>query len=159
VVALLSSGGIQIAAQRFAGARRRDQAIGLALVAAGLGGVVVAAPLASLPLLAAGAATAGAGHGLAFINAQQELDEIAPADRGGEVPSAFIACIYAMVAGSVIATGVLDRRLSLTLSVAVAAVVLVLIALAAAAWQTGMPRRLSAWSRSRSRLASRPVSR
>jgi MFS family permease len=153
VLALLSSGGTQIAAQRFAGTPRRDQAIGLVLLAAGLAGVVVAAPLASLALLAAGAATAGAGHGLAFINAQQELNEIAPAEHRGEVTSAFIACVYAMVAGSVIATGVLDEWFSLAVSVGAVAVVLILMALAAAVWQAGTQRGLRGRTRSRSRFA------
>ena len=147
VLALLCSGGTQIAAQRFAGTPRRDQAIGLVLLAAGLVAIVLGAPLGSLALLAAGAATAGAGHGLAFINAQQELNEIAPAERRGEVTSAFIACVYAMVAGSVIATGVLDEWFSLAVSVGAVAVLLIVIALATAVWQTGMPRGLIGWTR------------
>jgi hypothetical protein len=77
-----------------------------------MAGANLATPLYAV---AAGAATAGAGHGLAFINAQQELNEIAPAERRGEVTSAFIACIYAMVAGSVIATPA--RRVVLARSV------------------------------------------
>jgi MFS family permease len=121
------------------------------LLAAGLAAAVIAAPLASLPLLAVGATIAGAGHGLAFVNAQQELNEIAPADRRGEVTSAFIACIYALVAGSVIAAGALDRWFSLAASVGAVDVVLILIALATAAWQTGMGRELS-----RGRLGTAP---
>ena len=148
VIALLASSGTQIAAQRVAGTARRDQAIGLVLLAVGLGAVVVAAPLASLPLLATGAVTAGAGHGLAFINAQQELNEIAPAERRGEVTSAFIACIYALVAASVIAAGALDRTFSLAVSVGAVELVLLVIALAAAAWQAGVARGWSAASAS-----------
>jgi MFS family permease len=132
-IVLLASAAAQIAARRLAGGGRREQAIGLLLLAGGLVGVVVAAPLESLALLAVGAAIAGAGHGLAFINAQQELNEIAPAERRGEVTSAFIACIYAAVAGSVVATGVLDRWFSLRLSVGAVALVLVAVALAVAA--------------------------
>ena len=108
-LALFASTGAQIAARRIAHTGRRDQAIGLLILAAGLIAVVAAGPLGSLALLAAGAAAAGAGHGLAFVNAQQELNEIAPAERRGEVTSAFIASIYALVAVSVIGTGALDR--------------------------------------------------
>lgn len=139
-LALLASSGAQIAAQRFAGAGRRDQAIGLVVLAVGLAGVVVAAPLGSLALLASGAGAAGVGHGLAFMNAQQELNEIAPGERRGEVTSAFIACIYAIVALFVVATGVLDEWFSLPLSVDAIAVVLVVLSLAAAAWQMNMLR-------------------
>lgn len=144
VLALLASSATQIAARRVAGSSRRDQAIGLVVLAAGSAAVVVAAPLASLPLLAAGAITAGAGHGLAFINAQQELNEIAPAERRGEVTSAFIACIYALVAASVFSAGALDRRFSLAVSVGTVELVLLVLALATAAWQTGIARVSSA---------------
>jgi predicted MFS family arabinose efflux permease len=134
-VALVASSGAQIAIRRLPAVARRDQAIGLLLLGAGLVALVAASPLGSLPLLLAGAVGAGIGHGLAFVNAQQELNELAPADRRGEVTSAFIAAIYALVASSVVATGALDRWLSLSLSVDIVAGVLVLLALAAAAWQ------------------------
>jgi MFS family permease len=114
---------------------RGGQLTGLLLLAAGLIAVVAAGPLGSLALLAGGAACAGAGHGIAFVNAQQELNELAPADRRGEVTSAFIAAIYALVASSVVGTGALDHWLSLSLSVDIVAGLLVLLALATAAWQ------------------------
>jgi MFS family permease len=160
-LALLASSGAQIAARRFAGAGRRDQAIGLVVLAAGLAGVVVAAPLGSLALLASGAAAAGVGHGLAFMNAQQELNEIAPGERRGEVTSAFLACIYAIVALSVVATGVLNEWFSLPFSVDAVAVVLVLLSLAAAAWQMdilrGRPRPASTSQRSTVASQERPL--
>jgi MFS family permease len=160
-LALLASSGAQIVAQRFAGAGRRDQAIGLVVVAAGLAGVVVAAPLGSLALLASGAAAAGVGHGLAFMNAQQELNEIAPGERRGEVTSAFLACIYATVALSVVETGVLNEWFSLPFSVDAVAVVLVLLSLAAAAWQMdilrGRPRPASTSQRSTVASQERPL--
>jgi hypothetical protein len=94
-----------------------------------------AAPAHSLALLLVGSLAAGGGHGLAFLNAQEELNRIAPGERRGEVTAAFIACIYVLVGSSVIAVGVLD--LWMALSAAVGAVALVLIALAAVAstWQ------------------------
>jgi hypothetical protein len=47
------------------------QAIGLVLLALGLIALVGASPAQSLALLASGALAAGAGHGLAFIDARQ----------------------------------------------------------------------------------------
>ena len=83
----------------------------------------------------AGALAAGAGHGLGFLNAQEELNDLAPAERRGEVTAAFIACIYFLVATSVIATGLLDLRFSLSVSVGAVSLVLVAFALTGAGWQ------------------------
>jgi MFS family permease len=137
-VALLASCVTQIVSQRREGSRRRDQGTGLVVLALGLLGLVVASPLHSLGLLLGGAALAGAGHGLGFLDAQQELNELAPAERRGEVTAAFIAAIYFLVATSVIGTGLLDLRYSLAASVAVVSLALVAVAVAAAAWQARM---------------------
>jgi MFS family permease len=135
--AVLASCGAQIAAQRIAGSTRRDQAAGLVVLAVGLLALVVAAPLHSLALMLAGAVAAGTGHGIGFLNAQQELNEIAPDERRGEVTAAFIGCIYFVVACAVIASGLLDLRFSLSVSVGEVAVALIVVALATAAWQVG----------------------
>ena len=92
---------------------------------------MLASPLHSLALLVTGAIAAGAGHGLCYLDAQQELNELAPEERRGEVTSAFISVIYFLVASAVIATGLLDLRFSLAVSVA--AVSLVLLAAAGGA--------------------------
>jgi predicted MFS family arabinose efflux permease len=134
-IALAASCCTQIVAQRMHGSPRRDQALGLGLLAVGLVAVVLAAPLRSVALLAGAAAVAGAGHGLAFLNAQQELNELAPEERRGEVTSAFVACIYVLVAGAVIAAGLLDLRFSLSVAVGAVSVALVVVAVVAAAWQ------------------------
>lgn len=81
------------------------------------------------------AVAAGAGHGLAFLNAQQELNELAPAARRGEVTAAFVSSIYFLVASAVVSLGVLDEFFSLTASVAAVAAGLIAIAVAATAWQ------------------------
>jgi MFS family permease len=133
-VALVASCVAQVAARRFDGSRRRDQAIGLALLAAGLAALVAAGWAGSLAVLAAGAACAGAGHGLAFINAQQELNDLAPAERRGEVTAAFIAVLYAVVGTAVIGVGALDELLSLRASFAAVAVAVLVVALATAVW-------------------------
>src|SRR5438046_2919138 len=134
-IALASSCVAQVASRRRLLSLQHDQAAGLALLAAGLLGLVLAAPTHSLGLLAAGAVAAGAGHGVGFVSAQEELNELAPAERRGEVTAAFIACIYFVVASAVIATGLLDLRLSLTVSVAAVALTLGAGALVTALWQ------------------------
>jgi MFS family permease len=115
-------------------AGRTAQALGLVVLAAGLVLLVLASPLSSLVVLVAGAILAGAGHGMGFLYAQDELNRIAPPERRGEVTAAFITCIYAGVAASVIAIGVLDLRLSLSTGVGIVASILAATAVATAAW-------------------------
>jgi hypothetical protein len=134
-VALVASCVAQIAAQRVEGKRRRDQAAGLVLLIVGLAALIAGAPTHSLALLLCGAVAAGSGHGLAFLNAQQELNELAPANRRGEVTAAFVSSIYFLVATSVISSGVLDEFFSLTASVAAVAAGLIAIAAVATGWQ------------------------
>jgi MFS family permease len=133
-LALLASCGSQVAARHIAWRGSTAEALGLVVLALGLGAVVLAAPLRSLPLLLAGALAAGGGHGVAFVNAQEELNEIAPGERRGEVTAAFIACIYFLVATAVVSTGLLDDLLSLSNSVGAVAIVLGALALLAAGW-------------------------
>ncbi|MBV9451264.1 MAG: MFS transporter [Streptosporangiaceae bacterium] len=130
-----SRGGPQGPQGSQAGGLRRSQAGGLGVLALGLAALVIVAPLHSLPLLLAGAIATGAGHGLGFLNAQDELNAIAPDSRRGEVTAAFVCCIYLMVGGAVIVTGLLSLTFSLPVAVAVIAVVLAATAVVAATWQ------------------------
>jgi MFS family permease len=134
-VALVSSFLTQIVSQRRRPSPQLSQAFGLAVLAAGLIALVIAAPLRSLPLLLVGAFMAGVGHGVAFLNAQEELNELAPDERRGEVTAAFIGCIYFLVATGVISTGLLDLRFSLSVAVGAVSVVLAATAIAGAVWQ------------------------
>jgi hypothetical protein len=95
---------------------------------------VLASPLHSLAILLAGALLAGGGHGLGFLDAQDQLNRIAPDEHRGEVTAAFVGCIYALVGASVVATGLLDLDFSLAVSVAAVAVVLGGAAIGTAAW-------------------------
>jgi MFS family permease len=152
-VALVASFVAQALLERIEGSHRRDQAIGCVLVALGLAGVVSAAPSGAAALLVAGSVVAGAGHGIAFLTAQQELNELAPDERRGEVTAAFIACIYFLVATFVIATGLLGSLFSLDAAVESVGAVLLAVALAAAAWhlassRADAPRRRAAAPRS-----------
>jgi MFS family permease len=128
-------------------ASRRDaapgaQPLGLALVVAGLGALVLAFPLHSLAALFASAVLGGAGHGLAFLSAQADMNELAPIERRGEVTAAFISCIYIGVATSVIGVGVLSTTLSLRAAVTIFAVVVGATALIAIAWQLATRRAI-----------------
>jgi MFS family permease len=134
---VVSSSAAQIAARRLVAAGRRPQGVGLAVLSGGLALLVAASPAHSLALLALGSLAAGAGHGLAYINAQQELNELAPSERRGEVTAAFVASIYFLVATSVIGVGLLDQVASLAIALALVASVLVVLALTTAAWQLG----------------------
>jgi MFS family permease len=139
-LALIASCVAQSVVVYGAGRPARDAAVGLALLCAGLVLLVVAAPVRSLPLMIGAGIIAGFGHGLAFLNAQQELNEVAPEERRGEVTAAFIACIYALLATSVVGSGLLDEYLSLTLAVAVVAAVLASLGAAVAVWHARVAR-------------------
>jgi len=110
------------------------QAGGLVLLAVGLLALVLATPLHVVALLILGAVLAGAGHGLAFLAAQDNLTQIAPEEQRAEVSAAFYVCIYLGVAVPVIGIGVLATLTSLFTGVAVFAAVTGTAALAVAAW-------------------------
>jgi predicted MFS family arabinose efflux permease len=112
----------------------RFQPLGLALVAAGLAALVLAFPLHSLAALFASALLGGAGHGLAFLGAQNDINELAPIDRRGEVTAAFISCIYFGVATSAIGVGLLSTALSLRTAVTIFAAVVAATAVTAIGW-------------------------
>ena len=77
---------------------------------------------------------AGAGHGIAFLGGQAQLNAAAPADRRGEVNAAFYTLIYLGVASAVISTGLLTLEVSLQAAVTSFALVVGAIALLTAVW-------------------------
>jgi MFS family permease len=143
-LALLASFAAQAMAGRREGSNRREQAFGCVLLALGLGGLIAAAPTGSLGLLLVGALAAGVGQGIAFLAAQQELNELAPDERRGEVTAAFIACIYVLIAVVAVGSGLLASLFSLDVSVEAIGAVLVVSALAAAGWQVATRRAVAA---------------
>jgi MFS family permease len=146
---LAASCAAQVAAHHGITSGRAQQA-GVALLALGLAGLVAASPLGSLPLLLVAAVLTGAGHGVGFLYAQDDLNRIAPSDRRGEVTAAFITSIYVAVAGSVITVGLLDTHVSLAVAVAIVAAVLAAVALGAGGWHRygePMPRGPAAGGR------------
>lgn len=151
-LACFASAGAQIWGQRRRGSasvnRQRWQAIGLALLAAGLVLMVVSSLTQSLVTVLLGAVVTGVGHGLGYLRAQDELNAVAPAERRAEVSAAFVCCIYVVVGGSVVGVGVLEEIGSLTAAVATVGGLLTVGALAVAAWQAAItrPRRGSGWA-------------
>jgi MFS family permease len=130
---LAASCAAQVVASGRAAAARAQPA-GLALLASGLLALVLAFPLHSLPVILAAALLAGAGHGLAFLGAQTEINHLAPPERRGEVTAAFMSCIYGGVAVSVIAVGVVSSSVSLYTAVAAFAVAIGATAVLTAGW-------------------------
>ena len=110
------------------------QAGGLVLLAVGLLGLVLASPVHAIWLLVAGAAVAGAGHGVGFLATQDDLNGIAPAEHRAEINAAFYVCIYLGVSLSVIGVGILADAASLFTGVEVFAAVTGAAALVVAAW-------------------------
>ena len=87
----------------------------------------------------------GAGHGLAFLAAQAQLNLAAPPDRRGAVNAAFYTLIYLGVAASVMSIGLLTPRVPLSTAVTSYAAFIATVALATAAWHVrpsvGRPAR------------------
>jgi MFS family permease len=124
------------------------QAAGLALLAVGLLGLVLASPFGTLAVLIAGAAVAGLGHGVAFLAAQGEINRIAPDESRGEVTAAFFTCVYLGVSVSVIGVGALADLTSLFTAVEVFAGLTGGAALLVAAWHLAAERVSPAEARS-----------
>jgi MFS family permease len=78
--------------------QRSAMLIGLLFLTAGLGGVVLAAPLGSASLMFGGAAITGIGQGLAYLGCLALLNQIAPQHQRGEVTSCFYIATYLGVA-------------------------------------------------------------
>jgi MFS family permease len=142
-LALGASCAALLLSRRLHRSNRSLQAVGLVTLSAGLVALAAAAPTRALWLLLAGAVVTGVGHGLAFLHTQDELNGIAPAERRGEVTSAFISCIYLGVGAAVISSGLLDEAVSLSVAVELVALVLAALSLVAAVWQAAhvYPRR------------------
>jgi MFS family permease len=133
-VMLVSSCVSQLLVRR-AATRPAGLATGLGMLAAGLIGLVLASPLGSVAYLVLGAVVAGAGHGVGFPAAQNDLNRIAPQERRGEINAAFYTCIYLGVSVAVIGVGLLGELTSLYTAIVVFSVVTGVAALLVAGWQ------------------------
>jgi predicted MFS family arabinose efflux permease len=88
-------------------------AAGLPLLAAGLVLLGAAGATASLPVLLAATAVAGAGQGLAFLGAMTEVNRVAPPDRHADVLSSFYVVTYLGTGTPVIGVGFLATTIGL----------------------------------------------
>jgi MFS family permease len=98
--------------------QRSAMLIGLLFLTAGLGGVVLAAPLGSASLMFGGAAITGIGQGLAYLGCLALLNQIAPQHQRGEVTSCFYIATYLGVALRVLGVGFGAQLVGLFVAVA-----------------------------------------
>jgi MFS family permease len=135
-LACAASAATQVVAQRRGTpGEHGGQLLGLVLLTVGLVLLVVSAALHTLVPVLLAAVVIGVGHGMAFLDAQDELNSIAPEDRRAEVTAAFVCVIYVLVGGAVVGVGVLGEAVSLTTAVATVGLVLAVAAACVAAWQ------------------------
>lgn len=114
---------------------------GLALLAAGLAGLIAAGGLGSLPLLFVSVAVAGAGQGISVAGAVRRVNEIAPVtDRAGTV-SLFYLVTYSGSGLTAMGVGLLATVLPLTRAVQLFAAVFAGCALLALAVVRRQPAR------------------
>jgi MFS family permease len=96
---------------------RRPQLVGLPVLAAGLGLLVLAGTTSSFPLLLAATTIGGLGHGAVFRDGLAAVTRAAPADSRAEVLSTFYVVVYAGVGLPVIGVGVLADHVGLLTAV------------------------------------------
>src|SRR4051812_2781458 len=107
-LACAASAAAQVVAQRrsLGGVERGDgQALGLGLLTVGLVLLVVSAVVHSLVTVLMAAVVIGAGHGVTILDAQDELNSMAPDDRRAEVTAAFVCVIYTFVGAAGVGVG------------------------------------------------------
>jgi len=137
-LACAASAATMVVAQRHArsgAGDRRGQGPGLVLLTAGLVLLVFSATLHALAPVLLAAVVIGVGHGTAFLDAQDELNSIAPEDRRAEVTAAFVCVIYVLVGGAVVGVGLLGEAVPLTTAVGAVGLVLATAAAGVAVWQ------------------------
>lgn len=94
------------------------------MLAAGLGGIVLAVPLGSLWLLVLATLLSGVGQGLAFMGSQNVVGDVAPPERRAEVNSGFYLAVYLGVGLPVVGVGFTANLVGLYPAVALFAAVI-----------------------------------
>jgi hypothetical protein len=117
------------------------QSAGLALLIAGLGGIIAAAQTGLIAIVLAATVLAGFGQGLSFGGALAEINAIAPADRKAELLSAAYVVIYLGVALPIVGVGFLALPIGLLAAVQIFACIV------AAAAAVGLIVQLVDWRR------------
>ena len=133
-VTLASASVAQAVSLRIGVSPDAGQGVGLLFLVGGLGALVGASPTRSAVLLVAGALLAGAGLGLSYVGAQAQVNQVAPADRRGEVTAAFVTCVYIGLSTGAIGVGLLTDALSLFAALAIMSAVIGAVAIATALW-------------------------
>jgi MFS family permease len=133
-ITLASASVAQAVSLRIGVSPDAGQGVGLLFLVGGLGALVGASPTRSAVLLVAGALLAGAGLGLSYVGAQAQVNQVAPADRRGEVTAAFVTCVYIGLSIGAIAVGLLTDALSLFAALAIMSAVIGAVAVATALW-------------------------
>ncbi|MCV7016703.1 MFS transporter [Mycolicibacterium aichiense] len=121
---------------------QRAVALGCAILAVGMGILVVALHYSSLPGLIAAAVVAGAGQGISFSRGLAAVAERTPAERRAEVSSTYFVVAYIAISIPVIGEGFAAQAWGLRTGgtvFAVAVGVLALVCLAAILWQESRP--------------------
>jgi MFS family permease len=134
-VPCLVSAATQVCVRRTSAGRRTSQAAGLAVLAGGLVLLIWSAGTHRLVTVLLGAVLTGLGHGIAFLHAQDELNDLAPASRRGEVSAAFVCCVYAVVGAAVIGVGLTDEWTGLTAAAGLVGGLVAVSAVATSVWQ------------------------
>ncbi|GAB3431296.1 MFS transporter [Flindersiella endophytica] len=114
---------------------RGTQLAAHALLVAGLAALVAAFPAHALGLVLLAALLCGLGVGFGYFGSQADVNQLAPAERRGEVTAAFITCIYTGVAVASITVGLLSNVFSLFAAVTLTAVTIACTAVATAVWK------------------------
>ena len=133
-VTLVSASMAQAVSLRIGLKPDAGQGIGPLLLVAGLGALVGASPTRSGVLLVTGALLAGAGLGLSYVGAQEQVNEVAPPDRRGEVTAAFVTCVYVGLSVGAIGVGLLTDALSLFAALAIMSATIGTVAVATTLW-------------------------
>ncbi|WP_431235442.1 MFS transporter [Mycolicibacterium psychrotolerans] len=121
---------------------QRAVALGCAILAVGMGILVVALHYSSLAGLIAAAVVAGAGQGISFSRGLAAVAERTPADRRAEVSSTYFVVAYIAISIPVIGEGFAAQAWGLRTGgtvFAVAVGVLAVVCLAAILWQESRP--------------------
>jgi predicted MFS family arabinose efflux permease len=120
---LLCAAIVQIACARSAAAYALG--VGLALLCAGLAGLIVAGFVVSTPLLLLTVVVAGAGQGLSFMGALRRVNDLAAPEQRSGVLASFYVITYLGGGGPVVVVGLLATEvMSLTAAVQTAAATL-----------------------------------
>jgi sugar phosphate permease len=112
---LICAAATQVGLRRWA--ERRAQIVGLGLLVAGLGGLVAAGFVSSMPLMLVTIAIAGAGQGLAFMGAIRLANDVAPRGEESGVAAAFWVASYLGGGLPVVGVGLLAGHLGLVAAV------------------------------------------